>query len=94
MADNNKPFNVITVLCDSRRVQTIAVTCRCGQRWTERIPAELHDSTMICQFECTSCHTLYHLADKVLKRVKEDADHELARAFQVTTDNHKQDYDA
>jgi DNA-directed RNA polymerase subunit M/transcription elongation factor TFIIS len=71
---DSKPINVITVLCDTRRMQTIALTCRCGTRWTERVPGELHDSQMIAQFECPKCGQAYHLHNKTLHRVQEDSD--------------------
>jgi len=35
--DNNKPVTVITVLCDPKRVQRIALTYKCSRRWTELI---------------------------------------------------------
>lgn len=69
---NGRPINMIVVLCDPRRVQTIALTCRCKRRWTEAVPQELHDSEMICQFECPDCHTLYRLHNKQLSRVGGD----------------------
>jgi len=74
--DSRKPVNMIDVLCDPRRVQRIALTCRCGRRWVEYIPQELHDSDMTAQFECIACHTLYHLYHHQLRRVKEDALHD------------------
>lgn len=77
MVDNNdrrKPVTVITVLCDARKIQRIAVTCRCSLRWIEFIPQELHDSDLIAEFQCSRCATRYHLYHKQLSRVKENSD--------------------
>ena len=71
---SNDIINMIKVMCDSRHVQTVAITCRCGNRWIERIPQELHESSMICCFQCIRCQTQYLLRNKVLIRVKEDYD--------------------
>lgn len=90
---HNHPTNVLSVLCDASHVQTIAITCRCGKRWTERVPQEIHDSTMTVQFECVVCHTLYHLKNKQLNRVKEDAVDELNKAIQYTINSDRK-YDA
>lgn len=92
MDSNNhhaKPINVISVICDERKMQNIALTCRCGNRWTERIPGELHNSDMTAQFECEKCHTLYHLQNKQLRRAGE----EYVREHQTTFDINR-GYDA
>jgi uncharacterized C2H2 Zn-finger protein len=70
---HNKNINAIVVLCDSKTIQRVAITCRCETRWIELVPKELHDSDMIAQFECPKCGTLYRLHHKQLKRVQEDA---------------------
>lgn len=83
------PINNITVLCDSRRVQRIAITCRCTRRWIELVPAELHDSDMIAEFQCIACGTRYHLHHKTLQRVKEDTlrDSDKQTFAAIRTDN-------
>jgi hypothetical protein len=47
------PSQVLSILCDARRMQTIQLRCRCGRQWTERVPQEVHDSKLVVQFECT-----------------------------------------
>lgn len=61
-----EPVTMIKVLCDAKRLQTIAITCRCGRRWTEKIPAELHESRLIAVFDCPACQRQFWLRDKVL----------------------------
>lgn len=70
MSHNDKPITCITVLCDPKRVHRIALTCRCTRRWTELIPAEVHDSQLICQFTCPACGQHYILRDHQF--IKED----------------------
>jgi hypothetical protein len=94
MDNNDRCINLVRVLCDSRRVQTIAITCRCGNRWTERIPQELHESTMICCFECIRCSTQYLLRDKVLIRVKEDIDDQQQTVNTTIHNNDIRHYDS
>jgi hypothetical protein len=95
MANNNKTINMIVVLCDPRRVQNIALTCRCGLRWIEHIPQELHDSDMTAQFECEKCHTLYRLHHHKLQRVEEDVlrDPEQQEFTRISTQD-KSQYDS
>ena len=89
---DRKPINCITVLCDPRRVQRVAITCRCGHRWVELIPAELHDSDMTAEFECY-CGQRYHLHNKQLHRVMEDTNGTKQEFARVVT-NDKQHYDS
>lgn len=65
----DKPITMITVLCDARRIQRIALTCRCAHKWVELVPQELHDSDMIARFACSSCGQEYDLHHKQLTRV-------------------------
>lgn len=89
-SNKHKPVNMIVVLCDPRRVQRVAITCRCSLRWIEFIPQELHDSDMICQFECQRCHTLYRLHNKQLSRVKEDNNGREQEFAHITTKDTRQ----
>ena len=67
------PTNMITVICDASRMQTIRIKCRCGRQWLERVPQEVHDSTMIAQFDCTACGRVHLLRDhKLLSFSKEE----------------------
>lgn len=84
---NRKPITLLTVLCDPKHIQRIRVKCRCEVAWTELVPAEVHDSSLIVQFECPQCHTLYHLQNKQLTRVREDALNELKRAVDFVKQN-------
>jgi len=68
------PINILTVLCDPRRVRHIAITCRCGRRWVELIPAELHDSQLTAALDCPSCGQRYTLRDKQLTRMEDYTD--------------------
>lgn len=92
----DKPITVIRVLCDARKIQRIAITCRCSQRWTEQISSELYDSNLIAEFECERCKTRYHLHHKQLHRVMENNnDRSNTEPFAtVRIDNNKQEYDA
>lgn len=96
-SDHDKPVNFIAVLCDPRRVQRIAITCRCSLRWIEFIPGELHDSDLIARFTCPRCDTEYDLHHKQLHRViKENASHDRPRQgfATVTINDDKQQYDS
>lgn len=64
MSDNNF-VNQINIICDPKKVQTIAIKCRCGNRWTEKIPQELHDSNLTAQFICR-CGREFYLRNHVL----------------------------
>ena len=80
---NQTPLNVITVLCDSRTMQTLRITCRCGASWTERVPRELHDSQMIAQFICTKCQRIHLLKNHVLKSISKEELHAIGQANNV-----------
>ena len=88
-----KPINVIVVLCDPSKMQRIALTCRCGHRWTEVIPQELHDSDMIAQFECPKDSTIYHLHHKQLHRSQGGNYDRTSEVTRFAVDN-KQQYDS
>lgn len=93
MDSRNKPVNMIIVLCDPRRVQRIAFTCRCSMRWIEFIPQELHDSDMTAQFSCPRCNTQYRLHQHQITRVKEDASGHQEEFARITTKDSR-NYDA
>ncbi len=90
------PINIITVLCDPRRMKTIAINCRCGNRWTERIPEELHESSMGALFVCTKCQREHILKDKQLKSYDKGAfNHDgSSQAFAGLAAGDKPKYDA
>jgi hypothetical protein len=72
-SDNTqRPVAVIRVLCDVHRMQRIAITCRCGRRWVEPIPGELHESSLRARFTCIQCGTEYDLHNKQLTRVTKE----------------------
>lgn len=89
---------VFEVLSDPKRIQRIAITCRCSLRWIEFIPQELHDSDLICRFTCSRCATQYVLYHKQLKRLTEgDIDVERLTEVKLTDTvdtNNKHQYDA
>lgn len=70
--NNNVYIGTLHVITDARKLERIALTCRCGHRWTERVPGELHDSDVTFVFACI-CGQVYHLRNHRLQRVKEDA---------------------
>ena len=95
---NNKPINMIIVLCDPKRVQRIALTCKCDNKWTELIPQELHDSELIAQFECPKCGQLYRLHRHQLIRVNMEDAHDKQTQQPFTTiapyNTDKRNYDS
>lgn len=91
--DEGTPINVLRIYTDPNRSQKIAIKCRCGNRWIEPIPAELHESSMIVRFTCVKCNTQYDLQNKVLTRVKEDSSDE-RKQFAKINANAKQHFDS
>ena len=88
-----KPITVITVLCDARHIQTLRVTCRCGNVWTERVPQELHDSYLIAQFTCSRCERVHLLKNHVLKSYSKEEIHAFERQDIQTAFGDHGDYD-
>jgi predicted RNA-binding Zn-ribbon protein involved in translation (DUF1610 family) len=95
------PINVITVICDSRRMKNIRIACRCGRAWEEKIPQELHDSEMIAKFNCPTCGRVHMLKNHVLKSMSKEDFHDKFHQEDSTTFgiqrpgyDAKQDYDA
>lgn len=78
------PIMTLRVGIDPSTIQTIAIRCRCGAYWTERVPKEVHDSTMAVMFTCVACGADFVLQDKTLTRLKEDANERQQRVRQKT----------
>lgn len=83
-------IGVIEVLSDPKKVQTIAITCRCKHRWTEQVPGELHDSGVAMRFRCPRCATAYVIYNKILHREGVNDGSEEAINYQ----HHNQQFDA
>lgn len=66
---HDKRIAFLTIGVNPDTVQTIAIRCRCGLRWTERIPKEIHDSEMQVILTCAKCGARFVLQDKQLHRV-------------------------
>ena len=91
-------INCIRVACDSRHVRSIAITCKCGHRWQERLTKELHDAKhMACEFDCTKCGQTYVLLDKKLIRKEHLESHDRQEQPSTVKDGQARDkfkYDA
>lgn len=75
--------NMLTVACDPTTIQTIAVTCRCGCRFVEKVPKEVHDSSLTVILPCPKCDTVYTLRNKTLSRLKEDTVDRLKQTYTI-----------
>lgn len=79
--NDNKRIGFLTIGVNPNTVQTIAIQCRCGLRWTERVPKEIHDSEIQIIFNCTKCGAKFVLQDKQLHRVADGPqDHQVSNA--------------
>jgi predicted RNA-binding Zn-ribbon protein involved in translation (DUF1610 family) len=58
----------VTVCVDPSKMRTVKLTCRCKQEWTEKVPAEIHDSWLCIAFFCPACGQEYILENKQLRR--------------------------
>ena len=57
------------IACNANAVDTVRIKCRCGSSWEERIPAELHASTLRIIFRCVACGNVLMLHKRKLERI-------------------------
>lgn len=99
MTNHGKMIGFLTVACDSKRVQTIQLTCRCGHTWQERVPGELHDSELQIILECSRCQRVHILQDHKLTSISKEDYHDRRKTASPINEvygigNDKQQYDA